>query len=160
MKIRRLCGSKLFIRKSPGLLSIIIDYLEKANVFIMLGHQDNISQKTGEYSVFSKLTRNIDPEHLARKIRGPEVVSDVEYGISKYGMIHSVDFPLTLAGFRGVITRALTIVDVIKNLVENVPDAEGLLTISGLKEGVDVSKYLKSIMPINENNYVGVGKKL
>jgi predicted hydrocarbon binding protein len=122
----------------------------------MLGHQDNISQKTGEYSVFTKLTRNIDPEHLARKIRGLEVVSDVEYGISKYGMIHSVDFPLTLAGFRGVITRALTIVDIIKNLIENVPDAEGLLTISGLKEGIDVSKYLKSIMPINENNYASV----
>jgi uncharacterized protein len=147
---------KIIHSKEPGSLSLISDFLEKENAFIMLGHLDNITQKTGEYSVFTKLNENINPGDLAQKIRGLEGVSEVEYGISKYGMIYSVDFPLNFAGVRGVITRALTIVDIIKNLIENVPDAEGLLTISGLNEGIHAAKYFKSIMPINEGNYASV----
>jgi predicted hydrocarbon binding protein len=147
---------KIIHSKEPGSLSLISDFLEKENAFIMLGHLDNITQKTGEYSVFIELNKNINPELIARKIKSLGVVSEVEYGISKYKMIHSVDFPLNLAGIRGVITRALTIVDIIKNLIENVPDAEGLLTISGFKEGIHVAKYFKSIMPINESNYASI----
>ncbi len=147
---------KIIHSKELGSLSLITDFLEKENAFIMLGHLDNITQKTGEYSVFIELNKNINPELIARKIKSLGVVSEVEYGISKYKMIHSVDFPLNLAGIRGVITRALTIVDIIKNLIENVPDAEGLLTISGFKEGIHVAKYFKSIMPINESNYASI----
>ena len=147
---------KIIYSKEPGSLSLITDFLEKENAFIMLGHLDNITQKVGEYSVFTELNENIDHENLARKIKSLGVVSEVDYGISKYGMIHSVDFPLNLAGVRGVITRAITIVDIIKNLIENVPGAEGLLTISGLKEGINAAKYFKSIMPINEGNYASV----
>jgi predicted hydrocarbon binding protein len=147
---------KIIYSKEPGSLSLITDYLEKENAFIMIGHLDNITQKTGECSVFTELNENINPEIFARKIKSLGVVSEVEYGISKYGMIHSVDFPLNVAGVRGVITRALTIVDSIRNLIENVPGAEGLLTISGVKEGIHLAKYFKSIMLIDDSNYTSV----
>ena len=63
--------------------------------------------------------------NLAQKIKSLEVVSEVEYGISKYGMIYSVDFPLNVIGVRGVMARALTIVDIIKTLNENVAACRG-----------------------------------
>ena len=147
---------KIIYSKEPGSLSLITDFLEKENAFIMFGHLDNITQKTGEYSVFTELNEDINPEDLARKIRGLEAVSEVEYGISKYGMISSVDFPLNVIGVRGVMARALTIVDIIKTLNESVPHAEGLLTISGLKGGIHAAKYFKSIMPINDSNFASV----
>jgi hypothetical protein len=147
---------KIIYSKEPRSLSLITDFLEKENAFIMFGHLDNFTQKRGEYSVFTELKENIDPENLARKIKNLEVVSEVEYGISKYGMIYSVNFPFNVAGVRGVIARAFTIVDIIKNLIESVPNAEGLLTISGLKEGIHVAKYFKSIMRINDSNYASV----
>ena len=147
---------KIIYSKEPGSLSLITDFLEKENAFIMFGHLDNITQKTGEYSVFTELNEDINPEDLAQKIRGMEAVSEVEYGISKYGMISSVDFPLNVIGVRGVMARALTIVDIIKTLNESVPHAEGLLTISGLKGGIHAAKYFKSIMPINDSNFASV----
>jgi len=147
---------KIIYSKEPGSLSLITDFLEKENAFIMFGHLDNITQKTGEYSVFTELKKDIDPEKFARKIESLEVVSGVEYGISKYGMIYSVDFPLNVIGVRGVMARALTIVDIIKTLNESVPHAEGLLTISGLKGGIHAAKYFKSIMPLNDNNFADV----
>ena len=147
---------KIIYSKEPGSLSLITDFLEKENAFIMFGHLDNITQKTGEYSVFTELKEDINPEEFAQKIKGLEVVSEVEYGISKYGMIYSVDFPLNVIGVRGVMARALTIVDIIKTLNENVPHAEGLLTISGLKGGIHAAKYFKSIMPLNDSNFASV----
>lgn len=147
---------KIIYSKVPGSLSLITDFLEKENAFIMFGHLDNITQKTGEYSVFTELNEDINPEDLATKIKGLEAVSEVEYGISKYGMISSVDFPLNVIGVRGVMARALTIVDIIKTLNESVPHAEGLLTISGLKGGIHAAKYFKSIMPINDSNFASV----
>ena len=151
---------KIIYSKEPGSLSLIIDFLEKEKAFIMFGHLDNFTQQSGEYSVFTELKENIDPENLARKIKDLEVVSEVEYGISKYGMIYSVNFPLNVAGVRGVIARAFTIVDIIKNLIENLPGAEGLLTISGLKEGIHAAKYFKSIMPIDDSNCASVLEEL
>ncbi|MCO5380769.1 MAG: hypothetical protein NHB15_00360 [Methanosarcina barkeri] len=147
---------KIIYSKEPGSLSLITDFLEKENAFIMFGHLDNITQKAGEYSVFTELNENVDPENLAQKIQSLEVVSEVEYGISKYGMIYSVDFPLNVIGVRGVAARALTIVDIIKTLNENVAHAEGLLTISGLKGGIHAAKYFKSIMPLNDSNFANV----
>jgi predicted hydrocarbon binding protein len=147
---------KIVYSKEPGSLSLITDFLEKEKAFIMFGHLDNFTQKGGEYSIFTELKKNIDSENLARKIKSLEVVSEVEYGISKYGMIYSVNFPLNVAGVRGVIARAFTFVDIIKNLIESVPGAEGLLTISGLKEGLHAAQYFKSIMPINDSNYASV----
>jgi hypothetical protein len=147
---------KIIYFKEPGSLSLITDFLEKENAFIMFDHLDNFTQKRGEYSVFTELKENINPEDLAQKIKSLEVVSEVEYGISKYGMIYSVNFPLNVAGVRGVIARAFTIVDIIKTLIESVPGAEGLLTISGLKEGIHVAKYFKSIMRIDSSNYASV----
>jgi hypothetical protein len=127
---------KIIYSKEPGSLSSIIDFLEKENAFIMFGHLDNITQKTGEYSVFIELDKNSDPEDFARKVEELDVVSEVEYGVSKYRMIYSADFPLNVVGVRGVAARALTIVDIIKTLNQNVPHAEGLLTMSGLKGGI------------------------
>jgi predicted hydrocarbon binding protein len=147
---------KIIYSKEPGSLSLITDFLERENAFIMFGHLDNITQKTGDYSVFTELKENIDPENLAKKIKDLEVVSEVEYGISKYGMIHSVDFPLNVIGVRGVMARALTIVDIIKTLNESVPHAEGLLTLSGLKGGIHAAKYFKSVMPLNNSNFASV----
>jgi predicted hydrocarbon binding protein len=147
---------KIIYSKEPGSLSLITNFLEKENAFIMFGHLDNITQKTGEYMVFAELNVNIDPDEFAQKIKGLEVVSEVEYGISKYGMVYSVDFPLNVIGVRGVMARALTIVDIIKTLNQSVPHAEGLLTISGLKGGIHAAKYFKSIMPINDSNYASV----
>ncbi|HWQ44428.1 MAG TPA: V4R domain-containing protein [Methanosarcina barkeri] len=147
---------KIIYSKEPGSLSLITDFLEKENAFIMFGHLDNITQKAGEYSVFTELNENVDPGNLAQKIKSLEVVSEVEYGISKYGMIYSVDFPLNIIGVRGVAARALTIVDIIKTLNENVAHAEGLLTISGLKGGIHAAKYFKSIMPLNDSNFANV----
>jgi uncharacterized protein len=147
---------KIIYSKEPGSLSLITDFLEKENAFIMFGHLDNITQKAGEYSVFTELNENVDPGNLAQKIKSLEVVSEVEYGISKYGMIYSVDFPLNVIGVRGVAARALTIVDIIKTLNENVAHAEGLLTISGLKGGIHAAKYFKSIMPLNDSNFANV----
>ncbi len=147
---------KIIYSKEPGSLSLITDFLEKENVFIMFGHLDNITQKTGEYSVFTELKEDVDPEDLARKIKELEVVSEVEYEISKYGMIYSVDFPLNVVGVRGVAARALTIVDIIKTLNENVAHAEGLLTISGLKGGSHSAKYFKSILDLNDSNFANV----
>ena len=147
---------KIIYSKEPGSLSLITDFLEKENAFIMFGHLDNITQKAGEYSVFTELNEDVDPGNLAQKIKSLEVVSEVEYGISKYGMIYSVDFPLNVIGVRGVAARALTIVDIIKTLNENVAHAEGLLTISGLKGGIHAAKYFKSIMPLNDSNFANV----
>jgi uncharacterized protein len=147
---------KIIYSKEPGSLSLITDFLEKENAFIMFGHLDNITQKTGEYSVFTELKKDVDPEEFARKIKGLEVVSEVEYGVSKYRMISSVDFPLDVIGVRAVIARALTIVDIIKTLFQNAPHAEGLLTISGLKGGIHAAKYFKSIMPLDDSNYASV----
>jgi predicted hydrocarbon binding protein len=145
---------KIIYSKEPGALSLITDFLEKENAFIMFGHLDNITQKTGEYSVFIELKKDFDPEEFAQKIKELKVVSEVEYGVSKYRMISSVDFPLNVIGVRGVIARALTIVDIMKTLYENAPHAEGLLTISGLKGGIHAAKYFKSILPHDESNYV------
>ena len=92
---------KILYLKEPGSLSLITDFFEKEKAFIMFGHLDNFTQKRGEYSIFSELKENIDPEILVRKIKSLRVVSDVEFGISKYGMIHSVNFPLNVAGVRG-----------------------------------------------------------
>ncbi len=147
---------KIIYSKEPGSLSLITDFLEAENAFIMFGHLDNLTQKTGEYSVFTELKKDVDPEEFARKIKGLNVVSEVEYGISKYRMISSVDFPLNVVGVRGVIARALTIVDIIKTLFQNAPHAEGLLTISGLKGGIHSAKYFKSIMPLDDSNYASV----
>ncbi|AYK14890.1 MAG: V4R domain-containing protein [Methanosarcina flavescens] len=147
---------KIIYSKEPGSLSSIINFLEKENAFIMFGHLDNITQKTGEYSVFIELDKNIDPEDFARKIKELDVVSEVEYGISKYRMIYSADFPLNVVGVRGVAARALTIVDIIKTLNQNVPHAEGLLTMSGLKGGIHSAKYFKSILNLNDSNFADV----
>jgi len=91
---------KIIYSKEPGSLSSIIDFLEKKNAFIMFGHLDNITQKTGEYSVFTELNKDINPDEFASKIKELEVVSEVEYGISKYGMVYSMDFPLNVIGVR------------------------------------------------------------
>ena len=147
---------KIIYSKESGALSLITDFLEAENAFIMFGHLDNLTQETGEYSVFTELKKDVDPEEFARKIKGLNVVSEVEYGISKYRLISSVDFPLYVVGVRGVIARALTIVDIIKALYQNAPHAEGLLTISGLKGGIHSAKYFKSIMPLDESNYANV----
>ena len=147
---------KIIYSKEPGALSLITDFLEKEDAFIMFGHLDNITQQTGEYSVFTELKKDVDPEEFARKIKELKVVSEVEYGVSNYRMISSVDFPLNVVGVRGVIARALTIVDIMKTLYENAPHAEGLLTISGLKGGIHSAKYFKSIMPLDESNYASV----
>ena len=53
---------KIIYSKEPGSLSLITDFLEKENAFIMFGHLDNITQKTGEYSVFTELKEDVDPE--------------------------------------------------------------------------------------------------
>lgn len=81
---------------------------------------------------------------------------EVEYGISKYRMIYSADFPLNVVGVRGVAARALTIVDIIKTLNQNAPHAEGLLTMSGLKGGIHSAKYFKSILSLNDSNFADV----
>lgn len=147
---------KIFYSKEPGSLSKITDFLEKENAFIMFGHLDNITQQTGEYSVFTELKGDVDPEAFARKIESLDVVKGVEHGLSKYGMVYSVDFPLNVIGVRGVMARALTIVDIIKTLNQNVPHGEGLLTVSGLKGGIHAAKYFKSIMPLNNDNFASV----
>jgi uncharacterized protein len=139
---------KIIYLKEPGSLSLITDFLEKENAAIMFGHLDNITQKAGEYSVFTELKENIDPGNLAQKIKGLEVVSEVEYGISKYGMISSVDFPLNVIGARGVMARALTVVDIIKTLNENVAHSEGLLTNSGLKGGIHAANTSRALCPL------------
>jgi len=147
---------KIIYSKEPGSLSLISDFLEKENAFIMFGHLDNITQKTGEYSVFTELDKDVDPEEFAQKIKELEVVNDVEYGISEYGMVYSVDFPLNVIGVRGVMARALTIVDIIKTLNQSAPHAEGLLTLSGLKGGTHAAKYFKSILNLNDSNFASV----
>jgi uncharacterized protein len=144
---------KIIYSKEPGALSLITDFLEKENAFIMFGHLDNITQKTGEYSVFTELKKDVDPEEFARKIEDLNFVSKVEHGISKYRMISSVDFPLNVIGVRGVMARALTLVDIIKTLNQNAAHADGLLTMSGVKGGIHAAKYFKSIMPLDDSNY-------
>ena len=131
----RIVWFKITYSKGPGSLSAITDFLEKENAYIKFGHIDNITQHIGEYSVFTELKKDVDIEELARKIEGLEAVSMVEHGISEFGMIYSVDFPLNVIGVRGVMARALTIVDIIKILNQSVPHAEGLLTLSGLRGG-------------------------
>jgi uncharacterized protein len=147
---------KIIYSKERGSLSLISDFLEKENVSVLFGHLDNLTQNTGEYSIFTELKKDIDPETLAQKIKGLEIVSEVECGVSEYGMIHSVDFPLNVIGVRGVMARALTIVDIMKTLNESVPHAEGLLTLSGLKGGIHAAKYFKSIMPLNDSNFTNM----
>ncbi len=147
---------KIIYSKERGSLSLISDFLEKENVSVLFGHLDNLTQNTGEYSIFTELKKDTDPETLAQKIKDLEIVSEVECGISEYGMIHSVDFPLNVIGVRGVIARALTIVDIMKTLNESVPHAEGLLTLSGLKGGIHAAKYFKSIMPLNDSNFTNM----
>lgn len=146
---------KIFYSKKTGSISLITDFLEKENASIIFGHLD-ITQETGEYSVFTGLKKNIDPADLARKIKSLEVVSEVEYWISKNKMIYSVDFPLDVTGVRGVMARALTIVGIIKTLFQNAPHAEGLLTISGLQGGIHSAKYFKSVIPVDDSNYASV----
>ena len=147
---------KIIYSKEPGSLSSIIDILEKENAFIMFGHLDNITQKTGEYSVFTELNKDVDPGDFAQKIKELAVVNEVDYGISKYGMVYSMDFPLNVIGVRGVAARALTIVDIIKTFNQNAPHAEGLLTMSGLKGGIHAAKYFKSILNLNDSNFASV----
>ncbi len=147
---------KIIYSKERGSLSLISDFLEKENVSVLFGHLDNLTQNTGEYSIFTELKKDTDPETLAQKIKDLEIVSEVEWGTSEYGMIHSVDFPLNVIGVRGVIARALTIVDIMKTLNESVPHAEGLLTLSGLKGGIHAAKYFKSIMPLNDSNFANM----
>lgn len=147
---------KVTYSKEPGSLSLITDFLEKENAFIMFGHLDNITQETGEYSIFAEFKKDVDIEELARKIREFEVVRSVEYGVSEFGLINSVDFPLNVLGVRGVMSRALTIVDIIKTLNQSVPHAEGLLTLAGLRGGSHAAKYFKSIMPLNNSNFASV----
>ena len=139
---------KIIYSKESGALSLITDFLEAENAFIMFGHLDNLTQETGEYSVFTELKKDVDPEEFARKIKGLNVVSEVEYGISKYRMISSVDFPLYVVGVRGVIARALTIVDIIKTLYQNAPHAEGLSPFQGLREGFTRQNTSKALCPL------------
>jgi predicted hydrocarbon binding protein len=147
---------KILYSKGRGSLSLITDFLEKENASIMFVHLDNITQETGEYSVFLELEKNIDPEVFAQKIKDLEVVTGVEYGISSNRMVYAADFPMNVIGVRGVSARALTIVDIMKTLYQSVPHAEGLLTVSGLKGGIHAEKYFKSILPLNDSNYASV----
>ena len=39
--------------------------------------------------IYTELNENINPEELAQRIESIEVVSEVDYGISRYGMIYS-----------------------------------------------------------------------
>ncbi|MDI9395182.1 MAG: hypothetical protein QM426_07120 [Euryarchaeota archaeon] len=152
----RIVWFKISYSKGPGSLSVISDFLEKENAFIKFGHIDNITQETGEYSIFTELKKDTDLDELAGKIKELEIVSAVEHGVSEFGMIYSVDFPQNVIGVRGVMSRALTIVDIIKTLNQSVPHAEGLLTLSGLRGGVDAAKYFKSVMPINNSNFASM----
>jgi predicted hydrocarbon binding protein len=147
---------KITYSKEPGVLSSIIDFLEAENASILHGNLDNIAHEAGQYSVYTELKKDINPEKFAQKIKSLGGVSEVEYGISEYRMVHSVNFPLYVVGVRGVIARALTIVDIIKTLYQNAPHAEGLLTISGLKGGTHSAKFFKSIMPLDDSNYASV----
>ncbi len=147
---------KITYSKDPGSLSSIINFLESQEVQIKFGHLDNITQQTGEYSIFTEIGKDVDIDGLARKIGELEAVEEVEHGVSEHRMIHLVDFPLNVIGVRGIITRAPTLVDIIRTLNESAPHAEGLLTLSGLRGGIHAAKYFRSIMPLDNNNFASI----
>ncbi|MCQ1534278.1 hypothetical protein FTO70_00905 [Methanosarcina sp. KYL-1] len=147
---------KITYLKEKGALSAIINFLEEQDVFISIGHLDNMNEEMGEYSIFTEIKKEVDVNELSSKIEELELVQKVEYGISENRMIHLVDFPLNVIGVRAIITRAPTLVDIIRTLNENAPHAEGLLTLSGLKGGIHAAKYFRSIMPLDDSNFTNI----
>jgi hypothetical protein len=48
---------KIIYSKEPGALFSITNFLEKKNASILFGHLDNLTQKSGEYSIFTELKK-------------------------------------------------------------------------------------------------------
>jgi predicted hydrocarbon binding protein len=143
-----------------GALPLIMNFLEEQDVVVNIGHLDSMNEETGEYSIFARIKEGIDIKELSEKIEKLKVVRKIEYGISENRMIHLVDFPFNVLGVRGIISRAPTLVDIIRTMSENAQHAEGLLTLSGLKGGIHAAKYFKGIMDLNDSNFTSVLEEL
>lgn len=144
---------KIHYPAGKGNLASILNFLEERDVGIKIGHIDNTESKdVGYYSIFTRIKKGVDLDKFTQEMKALGPVKDIEYGISKYNMIYSVDFPMNVIGARAIIARAKTLVDVIKTFYENAPHAEGLLIQSGLKGGIEAAKYFESVMPLDMNN--------
>lgn len=139
-----------------GALPLIINFLEEQNVFVSIGHLDGMNKEVGEYSIFAEVQKETDIWELSRELEKLEVVKKVESGVSENRMIHLVEFPFNVLGARGIISRAPTLVDIIRTLNESAQHADGLLTLSGLKGGIYAAKYFKGIMKLNDSNFTSI----
>lgn len=139
----------------------ITSFFAEKNLDIRFAYLDSSEDPSrGKYVMFTEAEKGIDIEKIADELRQMDVVLNLDWGYSKNRVIQSVDFPLHLLGDRAIIIRAKTFVNMLNVLNEHVPQAEGLLTIVGLKNGEGAARYLQKMNGFDESNFLDHLKEL
>ncbi len=151
---------KIHYDKNNATTSMISKMLESEVVSVIFATVDNFEYPDiGKFYGFIEI-RKEELKNLIISIESQEYIVDVEYDISKNRLIHSIDFPFTILGGRAIITRALTFVDIIKIIRENVHESEGILVYSGLKGGKHAARHVNRHLKVDINNFADILKEL
>lgn len=148
-------------QSNMGAETNITSALTEMEVKLKFAYLDNTEPDgRGKYVLFTEVKEESQVDTINQRLRSIEGVIDVESGISRNRMIHSVDFPLNFLGERAVITRSRTFLDILRIIRENVIQPDGLLLLSGLKGGIGAAKYVKGIIEADKSNCMGILREL
>lgn len=152
---------RITYQSNMGSETNINSVLTEMGMKIRFSYLDNTEPNgQGKYVLFTETQEEPQIDTINERLRGIEGVNDIESGISRNRMIHTVDFPLNFLGERAVITRSRTFLDILRIIRENVIQPDGLLLLSGLKGGIGAAKYVKGIMPVDRNNCMAILREL
>lgn len=152
---------RITYQSNMGAETNINSVLTEMGVKIRFSYLDNTEPNgQGKYVLFTETKEEPQIDTINERLRGIEGINDIESGISRNRMIHTVDFPLNFLGERAVITRSRTFLDILRIIRENVIQPDGLLLLSGLKGGIGAAKYVKGIMPVDRNNCMAILREL
>ncbi|WP_367343789.1 V4R domain-containing protein [Methanomethylovorans sp.] len=135
--------------------------LNEMEVKIRFAYLDNAEPNgQGKYVLFTEVREEAQIDMINKRLLGIDGIIDIESGISRSHMIHSVDFPLNFLGERALITRSRTFVDILKIIREKVIQPDALLLFSGLKGGRGAAKYVRNIIQVDMKNCLAVLREL
>ncbi|WP_333787755.1 V4R domain-containing protein [Methanomethylovorans sp.] len=151
----------ILYKANMGAEANINSALGEMEVKIRFAYLDNTEPDgQGKYVLFTEIKEEAQVDMINKRLLAIDGIIDVESGISRNRMIHSVDFPLNFLGERALITRSKTFVDILKIIRENVIQPDGLLLLSGLKGGRGAARYVRNIMPVDMKNCMAVLREL
>ncbi len=134
----------ILYKANMGAEANINSALGEMEVKIRFAYLDNTEPDgQGKYVLFTEIKEEAQVDMINKRLLAIDGIIDVESGISRNRMIHSVDFPLNFLGERALITRSKTFVDILKIIRENVIQPDGLLLLSGLKGGRGAARYVR-----------------